>query len=712
MGKKFGLFLISMIVIGVVIANIPITFAGSSATISYGGSGSVTTGQEFTVDILVTGITGSNLMGAQGTVTSSDPNCVSFQKLTRVSPTNVNNNIFAYADTEGESSNFTVAKATFTAGSSACTTTINITGPKISFTDGTKLTLNTISKTITVSEPAPIQPAKSNDATLKSLTIDKGTLSPAFSSGTTSYNVEVDSSVTKVVLTATKNHANATVNATTTCNLKETGKTTCSVKVTAEDGTTTKTYSVIVSKKVVTEPDPPASGDEPSEPVPVEPTIPTKNDDATLKSLEVEGQKISPSFSSNEENYTMTVPNSVTNLTVNAIPNNSKSSVTIIGVSGLSVGVNPVKITVKAEDGTTKVYVINVTREGVASNSDSKPSTSSGNKSKSSDNFLKDIITTNGDLSPSFRSSVSSYNVIVPNEVTELDLRAILNDSKAKVDIRGNENFKVGLNVVTLEVTAEDGSLRIYTINVNRSELSGQTKLSDLSVVGQTLSPSFNPDVYEYNIDIPYNIDKLDVNAIPASPNSKVEIVGNDDLQEGNNVILVKVTDENGFVQYYRINVNKASKKGFLGLTLWQWLGILGLVLLFGLLIFLIILLLKRKKNDKEEKVEKSVIEFKPEINIGSKNGTDDDYVESGGTLNQFAGSLPESANKVIEEATVKEVPYDIYDDVVTKDELFDALQEATKNKDNSKLKLLYAQEMLNRKKEELKRKENMNREE
>ena len=33
-------------------------------------------------------------MGAQGTVTSSDPNCVSFQKLTRVSPTNVNNNIF------------------------------------------------------------------------------------------------------------------------------------------------------------------------------------------------------------------------------------------------------------------------------------------------------------------------------------------------------------------------------------------------------------------------------------------------------------------------------------------------------------------------------------------------------------------------------------------------------------------------------------------
>ena len=106
------------------------------------------------------------------------------------------------------------------------------------------------------------------------------------------------------------------------------------------------------------------------------------------------------------------------------------------------------------------------------------------------------------------------------------------------------------------------------------------------------------------------------------------------------------------------------------------------------------------------------VIDFKPEFNFGSKNGTDDDHVEAGGVLNQYTGIEPKEAPKMIEaqeetpSATYSEIPYDPYDETITKDEMYDALQEAMKTKDSSKLKMLYEQERLNRQKKELKRRD------
>ena len=50
-----------------------------------------------------------------------------------------------------------------------------------------------------------------------------------------------------------------------------------------------------------------------------------------------------------------------------------------------------------------------------------------------------------------------------------------------------------------------------------------------------------------------------------------------------------------------------------------------------------------------------------------------------------------------------------MYDEKVTKEELLAAIEEAKRTKDSSKLKMLYKQEMLNREKEALKRKEEEN---
>ena len=52
-----------------------------------------------------------------------------------------------------------------------------------------------------------------------------------------------------------------------------------------------------------------------------------------------------------------------------------------------------------------------------------------------------------------------------------LDLDIILSDNKASYEVSGNEKFKTGRNVVTITVTAEDGSTRVYTINVNKEDV-------------------------------------------------------------------------------------------------------------------------------------------------------------------------------------------------------------------------------------------------
>jgi formylglycine-generating enzyme required for sulfatase activity len=86
---------------------------------------------------------------------------------------------------------------------------------------------------------------KSSDATLKSLGISSGTLSPAFSPETTDYTVAVGNEISSITLTAATNHAGASAQGDGPQTLG-TGETSIAIIVIAEDGTATKTYTVTV----------------------------------------------------------------------------------------------------------------------------------------------------------------------------------------------------------------------------------------------------------------------------------------------------------------------------------------------------------------------------------------------------------------------------------------------------------------------------------
>ena len=97
--------------------------------------------------------------------------------------------------------------------------------------------------------------AVSSDATLSELTLSGVALSPAFASGTITYTASVDNSVSATTVTAATTHDKATrkiliggvqdLNADVDLAL---GDNTITVEVTAEDGVTTKTYTVTVTR--------------------------------------------------------------------------------------------------------------------------------------------------------------------------------------------------------------------------------------------------------------------------------------------------------------------------------------------------------------------------------------------------------------------------------------------------------------------------------
>lgn len=196
---------------------------------------------------------------------------------------------------------------------------------------------------------------------------------------------------------------------------------------------------------------------------------PSKASDKALKTLEVTPEGLDPEFNPETTSYTLNVGADVEKLEIKAAPNDEKATVEITGNESLVAGDNAVKITVTAQDRTTRIYTINV-KKGEA--------TTLGLSSLKINGYT---------LSPKFSSNVYEYkiNVLDPN-ITKLDVSAVANVENAKVEVTGNTNLVKGENTITITVTSEDGKEKvIYQILVNKdSDVTATTNKKDMIIYG------------------------------------------------------------------------------------------------------------------------------------------------------------------------------------------------------------------------------------
>lgn len=113
--------------------------------------------------------------------------------------------------------------------------------------DGNTLQASNVTKTITIKSQKEVEASYSKDNNLSSLTVNNGTLSPAFNKNTTDYQVEVENNVTSIIIDGKKEDSKSSVSGFKEYELDE-GLNKLEVKVTAQNGSS-KTYTINVTRK-------------------------------------------------------------------------------------------------------------------------------------------------------------------------------------------------------------------------------------------------------------------------------------------------------------------------------------------------------------------------------------------------------------------------------------------------------------------------------
>ena len=170
----------------------------------------------------------------------------------------------------------------------------------------------------------------------------------------------------------------------------------------------------------------------------------------TLDSITVSDCTLDPVFNSATTEYSCTVKNNVTSVTVNATATSSKAKVRGLGTKELSVGANTLPIRVIAEDGSEKIYNVNVTRKAVAS-------------------LLKNEIMKNTVITANPTLTTSSNNT---SDASGLYKSTATNTGEATYYFRGNvENNYVSFagQIWRIVRINEDGTIRLITQNIINS---------------------------------------------------------------------------------------------------------------------------------------------------------------------------------------------------------------------------------------------------
>lgn len=245
-------------------------------------------------------------------------------------------------------------------------------------------------------------------------------------------------------------------------------------------------------------------------------------------------------------------------------------------------------------------------------------------KTKSSNAYLRNLGIKPYDFT-GFRYGTTNYNVTVPENTKSIEVYAEAQDSKAKlagIGIKTLEDTKTKVDVV---VTAEDGTKKTYTINITKGEVKEEDNTSKTNTISEesntdsnntnieeksnglaslkindlTLSPDFKTHIYEYNLKYIGKEESLDIKTQPTNADYIVEVVGNTDLKEGENIITILVTDKNGEnIATYQITVDKSLKGEIVTNSEdnQKYLisaGIIGTVFLIIVIVFIV----KRKRN-------------------------------------------------------------------------------------------------------------------
>ena len=277
-----------------------------------------------------------------------------------------------------------------------------------------------------------------------------------------------------------------------------------------------------------------------------------------LSSLSINSGNLNPTFNKNTTFYSSTIDSN--SVIISAISESSYAKISgDVGEKKLNYGNNLFKIDVTSENGNVKTYTINIVRLDNKKDNNSSNNNTDKTNSKSNNANLKDIVLDIGNIN--FHKNILTYDINVSYDIKKIDVNAVAEDSKAKIEISGNDDLKVGENKIVVKVIAEDNTTKEYIINVIRKEegyqLSNNSNVLDIKIKNYKLK--FNKDIMDYTLNIK-NEKQLDIKVLLEDSKAKYEIFGNNNLKN-NSVIKINVKAEDNSSRVYTIKINKSGNK-------------------------------------------------------------------------------------------------------------------------------------------------------
>lgn len=273
----------------------------------------------------------------------------------------------------------------------------------------------------------------------------------------------------------------------------------------------------------------------------------------------------------------------------------------VLTITGLKPGTAKITISVTYNNTTyTTTFTVKVTNTSSSSTGSkpgntTKPGSSNNNKPGTdpddnnigdvsdpdipskpldSDSSLSNITSSTGTIN--FSQYTYIYRFGVDYSVDKITLNATPSSSKSKVIYTLNENrvssledleLKVGDNIVMITVVAEDGTVSIYKIIINRAS-SNDNALSNLTVSDGTMEPVFDKNTLDYQVDVEANIDKISVYPTLSDENATMQFIFNGkvvtslddlDLLIGKNTVKIIVSADDGSERTYTVDIYRGT---------------------------------------------------------------------------------------------------------------------------------------------------------
>ena len=171
-----------------------------------------------------------------------------------------------------------------------------------------------------------------------------------------------------------------------------------------------------------------------------------------------------------------------------------------------------------------------------------------------------------------FDENKTSFDLTIKSETANIVVTT--KDSKAKVKGNGQQKLNYGKNTLKIEVTAEDGSKKVYTLNINRPDSrSKENYLLDFGFLNHDIK--FDKNKTEYELIVENNISKIGLFASDTKSSiPKTDMFSNALIIDGTKISVSKkaigaefvLNDINLFKKImelgdYYVTVQKAEKK-------------------------------------------------------------------------------------------------------------------------------------------------------